>query len=262
MYTIKPKKKLGQHFLIDKNIAFKIVNSLHSGIQGKVLELGPGTGMLTQFLVQIPAIELTVVELDDESVMFLYEAYPNLGKRIIHADFLRLDLTQLMNGTFSLIGNFPYNISSQILFKVLEYKDLIPEVVCMLQKEMAERIVSGEGSKIYGIVSVLLQSFYHVDYLFTVSENVFYPPPKVKSAVIRLSRNDTKKLDCNETLFVRVVKTCFNQRRKMIRNSIKSLTSAAFVTDHPFLSLRPEQLSVAQFVELTNFVESAGYQLL
>ncbi len=219
-----------------------------------ILEVGPGTGVLTQFLLQNPLFDLTAIELDRESVDYLKQNFPNLN--LIYGDFLKLDLSKLYpNQQFCVIGNYPYNISSQIFFKVLQYREYIPCCVGMIQKEVAERIVSKPGKKAYGILSVLLQAYYNIEYLFTVDEYVFLPPPKVKSAVVRLTRNERKKLDCNEDLFKTVVKTAFNQRRKQLRNSLQSLISKEKSTSDIF-DKRPEQLSVEEFVELTNLIES------
>jgi len=254
---VTPKKFLGQHFLKDRNIARSIVDSLELSTPEKVLEVGPGMGVLTQFLLQNSLADLQVVEVDRESVAYLKEHFPQLENRIIEGDFLRLDLQQIYgNDSFYVIGNFPYNISSQIFFKVLENKNSVPCCVGMIQKEVAERIASTPGRKAYGILSVLLQAFYDIEYLFTVHENVFDPPPKVKSAVVRLRRNRVEKLDCDEQLFVKVVKTGFNQRRKMLRNSLLPILgkdNPAF--ELPVFTKRPEQLSVREFVELTNIVE-------
>lgn len=253
---VRAKKGLGQHFLRDHQIASDIVDSLVMGDRTKVLEVGPGMGVLTRFLLQKSSFETTVVEIDRESVAYLKTYIPQLEGRIIEGDFLQMDLRDIFSSTpFSLIGNFPYNISSQILFKVLDYRELVPEVVGMLQKEVAERICTGPGSKTYGILSVLLQAWYKVEYLFTVNEDVFDPPPKVKSAVIRLTSNGRKELGCNEKLFKTVVKQSFNQRRKMLRNSIKSLTPRYDELDAYTLTRRPEQLSVEEFIKLTNDIE-------
>jgi 16S rRNA (adenine1518-N6/adenine1519-N6)-dimethyltransferase len=259
MYPVFPKKKLGQHFLADHNIARKIVSCLEADRITKVLELGAGTGMLTRYLIKNNNFKLTVVEIDRDSCEYLIKNFPEISDRLIQDDFLKLDLSRIFSNPFAIIGNFPYNISSQILFKVLENRELIHEVVCMLQKEMAERITAVKGSKTYGKLSVLLQAFYNVDYIFTVSRHVFNPPPEVQSAVIRLSRNDTKKLNCNEELFLRVVKTAFNQRRKMLKNSLKSMIPDD-AAESELLSLRPEQLGVAQFVDLTNFVDPVYFK--
>ena len=253
---VRAKKHLGQHFLKDMEIALHTAESLPLVCKTDVLEIGPGTGVLTQFLLQNEQINLTAVELDRESVAYLHTNFPQL--RVIEADFLKLDLNEVFFDKFQIIGNFPYNISSQILFKMLDYKDKVPALVGMFQKEVAERIASPAGKKAYGILSVLLQAFYSVEYLFTVSEQVFDPPPKVKSAVVRLIRNDVMKLDCNEQLFKTVVKTAFNQRRKTLRNSIKPLVEKdnPMYAD-PIFDKRPEQLDVPGFVRLTNMVEKA-----
>ena len=251
MSMVKPKKSLGQHFLIDLNIARKIVDSLESEVR-QVLEIGPGTGVLTRFLLQKPGIDLQVVEIDRESVEYLRTNFPEL-QNIRNEDFLKADVGNIFEGSFCVIGNFPYNISSQIFFKILSVRNKVPQVVGMVQKEVAERIASKHGSKSYGILSVLLQAFYDIKYLFTVPEHVFLPPPKVKSAVIRLKRNSTEVLPCNETLFTEIVKTAFNQRRKMLRNSIKSISDNVSVE---FAEKRPEQLSVNDFIELAKSVEA------
>jgi 16S rRNA (adenine1518-N6/adenine1519-N6)-dimethyltransferase len=256
MTQVKAKKYLGQHFLRDREIAYNIASALQVDAETNVLEIGPGTGVLTQFLLSNPKINLTAVELDAESVIYLKQHYPSL--KVIEADFLKIDLKKFFSGKFCIIGNLPYNISSQIFFKILEHKDLIPCTVCMIQKEVAERMAARHGNKTYGILSVLMQAFYTIDYLFTVHEHVFDPPPKVKSAVIRLTRNNVNKLGCNETLFKTVVKTAFNQRRKTMRNSLSSLVPKNnSVYSEPIFNLRPEQLSVNEFVDLTNLVENA-----
>lgn len=255
MGQVRAKKSLGQHFLRDLNIAKKIVDSLDCEQTNKVLEIGPGMGVLTQYLLPNKNFETYVVEIDTESVAYLKENYPELEERIIGEDFLRFDLSNLFNEPFSVIGNFPYNISSQIFFRILDYKDQIPEVVCMIQKEVAERMSAKPNCKAFGILSVLMQAFYDIEYLFTVGEKVFDPPPRVKSAVIRMRRNTTAKLDCNEQLFIRIVKAGFNQRRKTLRNSLKSLLGDKKLEDN-IMGQRPEQLSVSEFVELTNKVES------
>ena len=254
MQRVRAKKYLGQHFLTDLNIAKKIVDSI--SFERSILEIGPGMGVLTRFLVQKPGIDLHLIEIDKESIDYLYANFPELRSKIISGDFLKLNLEELFSQQFSIIGNFPYNISSQIFFKLLDYRDLIPELVGMVQKEVAQRLASSPNSKEYGILSVLLQAYYHIEYLFTVHEHVFSPPPKVKSAVIRLTRNDTKALGCNEQLFKKVIKSTFNQRRKAIRNSLKAITfNREKIIDHPLLGKRPEHLSVNDFVELTNLVE-------
>lgn len=252
MNTVKPKKYLGQHFLKDQNIARKIVDNLGTSTTD-VLEVGPGMGVLTRYLLQRPEFNVNVVEIDSESVDFLRRNFPELKDHIIAQDFLKVDIPSFFPGNFSIIGNFPYNISSQIFFRVLEFRQQVPEVVGMVQKEVAERISAGPGSKTYGILSVLLQAFYRIEYLFTVSEQVFVPPPKVKSAVIKLVRNQVTKLPCNETLFFKVVKTAFNQRRKMLRNSLKELCN---VLPAEFAEKRPEQLSVVDFIALTTGIEN------
>jgi 16S rRNA (adenine1518-N6/adenine1519-N6)-dimethyltransferase len=254
MTLVRAKKNLGQHFLNDKNIAKRIVDSLRAEGVRKVLEIGPGMGVLTQFLMQNTTYETSVVEIDRESVEYLEKHYPDLTKRIISADFIRLRLDSYFDESFAIIGNFPYNISSQIFFKVLEYRNHVPEVVGMLQKEVAERLAEPPGSKTYGILSVLLQAYYNIEYLFTVHENVFTPPPKVKSGVIRLTRNERMHLDCDEKLFTSIVKMAFNQRRKTMRNSLKSMINNDELKANPILDKRPEQLSVAEFESLARMI--------
>ncbi len=254
MGQVRAKKRLGQHFLKDLNIAKKIVDSLDGKQINKVLEIGPGMGVLTQYLLPNKNFETHVVEIDTDSVTYLKENYPELDGRIIGEDFLKYDLSKLFDEPFSVIGNFPYNISSQIFFRVLDYRDQIPEVVCMIQKEVAERMSAKPSCKAYGILSVLMQAFYDIEYLFTVGEKVFDPPPRVKSAVIRMRRNTTSELKCSEPLFIRVVKTGFNQRRKTLRNSLKSLLGDKKLEDE-IMGQRPEQLTVPEFVELTNKIE-------
>ena len=255
MRLVKPKKALGQHFLKDLRIARRIADTLEDYKALPVLEIGPGMGVLTRFLLEA-GHDLTVVELDGESVDFLRRHFPELEGRILAEDFLRLDLGRIFPGEFCVIGNYPYNISSQIFFKVLDYKDRVPCCSGMLQKEVAERLAAGSGSKTYGILSVLLQAWYDIEYLFTVGEEVFDPPPKVKSAVLRMTRNDRRELGCDERLFKTVVKTSFNQRRKTLRNSMRPLLGKDF-PDYglPVFDKRPEQLSVEQFVELTRICE-------
>jgi 16S rRNA (adenine1518-N6/adenine1519-N6)-dimethyltransferase len=248
---VRAKKYLGQHFLKDKKVAAAIVDSLKAENCDAVIEVGPGMGVLTQFLVIRNFPVLKVVEIDTESVEYLRDNISGIGE-IIKDDFLQIDLRP-MGIRIAIIGNFPYNISSQILFKILENRDRVAEVTCMVQKEVAERICSSPGSRVYGILSVLLRAWYDIEYLFTVDENVFSPPPKVKSAVIHLDRNNRKRLDCEEDLFFSVVKRCFNQRRKMIRNPVRMMVRPDAGT-MPLLSQRAEQLSVEQFVELTNWV--------
>lgn len=256
MKLVKPKKFLGQHFLKDLKVAQDIADTVDTFPQLPILEVGPGMGVLTQFLVKKER-EVKVVELDFESVAYLRQEYPSLEDCIIEDDFLKMHLDRLFDGRpFVLTGNYPYNISSQIFFKMLDYKDLVPCCSGMIQKEVAERIAAGPGSKTYGILSILIQAWYDVEYLFTVEPTVFNPPPKVKSAVIRMTRNQTTDLGCDEKLFKQVVKTCFNQRRKMLRNSIKPiLGSECSLTEDVLFNKRPEQLSVQQFIDLTNSVE-------
>ena len=258
MGLVKPKKFLGQHFLKDLSIAKDIADTVDECPGLPILEVGPGMGVLTQFLME-KGREVKVVELDFESVAYLRENFPALEGNIIEDDFLKLKLEKLFDGRpFVLTGNYPYNISSQIFFKMLDYKDLIPCCTGMIQKEVAERIAAGPGSKTYGILSILIQAWYKVEYLFTVHEHVFNPPPKVKSAVIRMTRNETKELGCNERLFKLIVKTTFNQRRKTLRNSISSILEKGNpLSNDPVLNKRPEQLSVQEFIELTNRVETA-----
>jgi 16S rRNA (adenine1518-N6/adenine1519-N6)-dimethyltransferase len=269
MRLVKPKKFLGQHFLTDLGIARDIADTVDACPDIPVLEVGPGMGVMTQYLVQKPRT-VKVVEIDYESVSFLREKFPSLEENIIEDDFLKMHLENVFQGqSFVLTGNYPYNISSQIFFKMLDYKDLIPCCTGMIQKEVAERIAAAPGNKSYGILSVLIQAWYSVEYLFTVHEHVFNPPPKVKSAVIRMTRNSTTSLGCDEQLFKRLVKTTFNQRRKTLRNNIRPLlgeldTQCAKegfpIPEHstllqdPIFNQRPEQLSVQQFIELTNRV--------
>jgi len=250
---VRPKKHLGQHFLKDKNIADKIAGCL-TGTYSIVCELGPGTGILTTALLEKESIEtLKLIEIDSESVDYLNTYFSDARMEIIEADFLKLDLSRISNKPFALIGNFPYNISSQIFFKALANRDLIPEIAGMIQKEVAERMVASPGNKTYGILSVLMQTWYNIDYCFTVNENVFFPPPKVKSAVIRMTRNKNTDVKCDENLLIRVVKTAFNQRRKTMRNSLKSLINEK-IKPNPIFDKRPEQLSVKQFIDLTNLI--------
>lgn len=252
MSRVLPKKNLGQHFLKDRTIAERIAGTLTGNGYSTVLEIGPGTGILTEFLLERNFSDFRVIEIDNESVHFLKERFTE-SIEIIRGDFLELDIDSCFSGKFAVIGNFPYNISSQILFKVLDHKEKIAEVCGMFQKEVAERICASPGSKTYGILSVLIQAFYSAEYLFTVQETVFVPPPKVKSGVIRLKRNKVTDLGCDEILFKRVVKACFNQRRKTLRNSVRS----AFTLkneDYPDFGERPERLSVDRFVRLTNWI--------
>lgn len=258
MKSVKPKKFLGQHFLKDLAVARQIADTVDACPGLPLLEVGPGMGVLTQFLLKKER-PLKAVEVDYESVAYLRENYPELEDNIIEDDFLKMHLERLFDGQpFVLTGNYPYNISSQIFFKMLDYKDLIPCCTGMIQKEVAERIAAAPGSKTYGILSVLIQAWYSVEYLFTVHEHVFNPPPKVKSAVIRMTRNETQALGCNEKLFKQIVKTTFNQRRKTLRNSIKPILGKdSPLTQDTLFDKRPEQLSVAQFIALTNQVEEA-----
>lgn len=255
MQKVKPKKFLGQHFLTDLSVADRIAATLDNYKSLPVLEVGPGMGVLTQFLLE-RGHDLTVVELDTESVEYLERNFPALNGRILGEDFLKLDLNKLYDGNFCVIGNYPYNISSQIFFKVLDHRDRITCCSGMLQKEVAERIAAGPGSKTYGILSVLLQAWYDIEYLFTVSEHVFNPPPKVKSGVIRLVRNNVTDLGCDEALFKTVVKTSFGQRRKTLRNSLRSLAANPEILTDEIFNKRPEQLSVAEFIRLTNMLKS------
>lgn len=261
MQQVRAKKFLGQHFLTDLSVAQQIADTISSG---RVLEIGPGMGVLTQFLLKNKDIELTAIEIDRESVAYLLEWYPEL--HLIEGDFLKMDLNILYpEGEFNVIGNYPYNISSQIFFKVLEYKDRIPVCSGMIQKEVAERLASKPGNKAYGILSVLLQAYYDIEYLFTVHEHVFNPPPKVKSAVIRMTRNSRTSLGCDEQLFKTVVKTAFNQRRKQMRNSLKCMVEqhaanteqAQTLLADPIFTKRPEQLSVEEFVYLTKIIQNS-----
>lgn len=255
--TVRAKKHLGQHFLKDKNICRKIADqySTHQGCN-RVLEIGPGMGALTEFLLQREDLEVWVMDIDAESIVYLKDHFPKLEGKIIEADFLKTDLNaSLGEEPFAVVGNFPYNISTQILFKCLEYRNQIPEIMGMFQKEVAQRVAEKPGTKQYGILSVLLQAFYDIEYCFTVDEHVFDPPPKVKSGVIRCKRNDRQTLPCDEKLFIQVVKMSFNQRRKTIRNSVKGLLNGNSL-DHEYMSLRPEVLGVDQFIELTQMIES------
>ncbi|KJS05687.1 MAG: 16S rRNA methyltransferase [Flavobacteriales bacterium BRH_c54] len=256
MQPVRAKKHLGQHFLKDLSIAEDIVNSLvQRDKYDTVLEIGPGMGVLTQFLIQQKNYTTFPIDVDRESIAYLADKFPVLKGNIIYGDFLKIDLNEIVNNKpFAVIGNFPYNISTQILFKVYEYRHQVPELVGMFQKEVAERVAAKPGNKTYGITSVLLQAYYDIEYLFTVDEHVFDPPPKVKSAVIRLTRNNTEKLDCDEVFFKVVVKTAFNQRRKTMRNSVKVFLNEK-TKQHPILDKRPEQLSVEEFVMLTNLLK-------
>jgi len=253
MTSVRAKKYLGQHFLTDKNIAGKIVESLRPDDKYRqVLEVGPGMGILSDFLLQKNELEVFLIDIDTESYQYLLKKYPSLGNRLINADFLTMDFAALFDGPMAIIGNFPYNISSQILFKVLDNRRQVVEVVGMFQKEVAERCTAIPGSKEYGILSVFLQAYYKVEYLFTVKAGVFNPPPKVLSAVIRLTRNATSQLNCDEKLFWQLVKAGFNQRRKTLRNALSALINKEKMSDEPMLDLRAERLSVDDFVGLTN----------
>jgi 16S rRNA (adenine1518-N6/adenine1519-N6)-dimethyltransferase len=256
---VHPKKFLGQHFLKDQNIAINIVDALvlDPGIN-QVIEIGPGTGVLTQYLIKNELIDLKLIEIDRDSIAYLNQHYPAQKEKIIEGDFLAFKLDDLFQGNIKIIGNFPYNISSQIFFKVLEYRNQVTQVVCMLQKEVAERIAEKEGSKTYGILSVLLQAYYDIDFLFKVPPGVFYPPPKVMSAVIRLTRNQRKQLECDEVLFKKVVKQGFQNRRKTLRNALKPLALNSTITSLPIMDKRAEQLSVEQFINLTKLIQESS----
>lgn len=254
--SVRAKKHLGQHFLKDENIARKIGDTLSLEGYSKVLEIGPGMGVLTKYLIEKP-IEVIAMDLDTESIAYLEQAYPQENLKILEADFLKYDLQTLFGESqFAITGNFPYNISSQIVFKALEWKEQVPEFTGMFQKEVAQRICSKEGSKVYGVLSVLTQAFYDAEYLFTVSPSVFNPPPKVDSGVIRLRRKENHTLDCDEALFTKVVKTAFQQRRKTLRNSLKSFNLSDKIKEDSIFALRPEQLSVQQFIILTQKLET------
>lgn len=254
MSYVRPKKSLGQHFLKDQNIAQKIVDAINGLPQKTVLEIGPGTGVLTSILVKNEVLDLYAIEVDSEAFEYLQATYPSLGEKLIFKNILKFDLKEIFSDPITIIGNFPYNISSQIFFKVLENRDLVLDVVCMIQKEVADRIKASHGNKTYGILSVFLQAFYDIDYLFTVGPKVFDPPPKVNSAVIHLKRNKREKLDCNEELFFKIVKLGFNQRRKTLRNSLKSIL-LNLPTDNEIFGKRPEQLNVEDFIYLTNLID-------
>ncbi len=258
MNQVKAKKHLGQHFLKDESIAQAIADTLSLVGYDTVLEIGPGMGVLTKYLLQ-KEVETFVIEIDTESVAYLNENYPKLQDKIISKDFLKYNLNDTFQGkSLAIIGNFPYNISTQIVFRVLEYRSQIPEFAGMFQKEVAERICEKKGTKAYGILSVLVQAFYDADYLFTVDEHVFNPPPKVKSGVLRLRRKENFDLPCSEKLFFTVVKTAFQQRRKTLRNSLKSLNLPDSLREDIIFNLRPEQLSVADFIALTQKIEANG----
>ncbi len=259
MSLVRAKKHLGQHFLTDKNIAGKIVSSLQRQAEyQQVLEVGPGMGILSDFLLQRNEFETWLIDIDTESFDFLGKKYPELQNRLIHGDFLELDFSKHFQGPMAVIGNFPYNISSQILFKILDNRQQVLEVVGMFQKEVAERCTAKPGSKVYGILSVFLQAYYQVEYLFTVKAGVFNPPPKVLSAVIRLTRNEVQALPCDEKLFWQVVKAAFNQRRKTLRNALSGILSKDKLSGEAMLELRAERLSVADFVKLTQLIQQAN----
>lgn len=251
VYEVRAKKHLGQHFLKDENIAAKIADSLSSSAR-QVLEVGPGTGVLTKYLLKKQYEKFVAVEIDRESAAFLRTNYPQLGDGLLEKDFLRMDLSEIFEGSFAVIGNFPYNISSQIFFRILENHNQVTEAVGMIQKEVAVRMAASPGKKDFGILSVLLQAWYDIEYLFTVEPGVFVPPPKVQSAVIRLTRNQTTDLGCNEKLYLQVVKTAFNQRRKTLHNALKPMG----IYNGEFAGKRAEQLGVEQFVKLTNEMEN------
>lgn len=255
-HQVKAKKFLGQHFLTDETIAQDIADTLTLKNYKKVLEIGPGMGVLTKYILKKP-VTTYVIEIDGESVEYLQANYLNLAPRIIEKDFLKYNLNEVFNNEpFAIVGNFPYNISTQIVFKTLEMRDQIPEFSGMFQKEVAQRICSKEGSKVYGILSVLTQAFYHAEYLFTVPPNVFNPPPKVDSGVLRLTRKENNQLPCSEKLFFRVVKAAFQQRRKTLRNSLKTFNLSDNIREDVIFNKRPEQLNVQQFIDLTLLIEN------
>ena len=257
MIPVKPKKSLGQHFLTDNHIARKIVDSLTFSNYNQVLEIGPGMGVLSVYLLDLPGRDIRFVEIDRVYIAYLNEHLPAIRDKLYDGDVMRINLNEFFEGPFAVIGNFPYNISSQLFFKILENKTRVPEVVCMLQKEVARRLASPPGSREYGILSVLLQAYYEIEYLFTVPPHVFNPPPKVQSAVIRLRRNERQALPCNEDLFKKVIKTAFNQRRKVLRNSLRSMYHPEAMIEEIFRK-RPEQLGVEDFVWLTLLAEKQG----
>jgi 16S rRNA (adenine1518-N6/adenine1519-N6)-dimethyltransferase len=255
MIPVKPKKRLGQHFLTDRNIAGKITGALSCKGYDRVVEIGPGMGILTGFLLENDNFETFLVEIDPESVNYLKSRFPGISDNVFEEDILKYSFSKNFTSPVAIIGNLPYNISSQIFFRILANRHLITEVVCMLQKEVADRIISPPGSKVYGILSVLVQAFYETEFLFAVNPGVFNPPPRVRSGVIRLNRKEDYTLDCNESLFFNIVKTGFNQRRKMLRNSLASFLKGRD-REYELLSSRPEQLNVNDFIKLTNFIES------
>ncbi|AMQ01458.1 16S rRNA methyltransferase [Pedobacter cryoconitis] len=255
MSLVRAKKHLGQHFLTDKKIAAKIVDGLvHTDQYSQVLEVGPGMGILSDILLERKDLETFMIDIDVESYHFLNDKYPQMGERLINGDFLKMDLKKVFSGKYAIIGNFPYNISSQILFKVLEHRENVVEMVGMFQKEVAERCASKSGTKDYGILSVLIQAYYNIDYLFSVKPGTFNPPPKVNSGVIRLSRNERVTLDCDEKLFWIVVKAGFNQRRKTLRNALSGVLPKVKMDDNIYFEKRAEQLSVEDFITLTQLV--------
>lgn len=259
MSSVRAKKHLGQHFLNDKNAAQRIVEALTPSLGFKqVLEVGPGMGVLSDFLLQNDSYETFLIDVDDESIEFLADKYPQLGNRLIHGDFLALDFRQYFEDKMAIIGNFPYNISSQILFKILEERNRVVEMVGMFQKEVAERCVAKPGNKEYGILSVFLQAYYDVSYLFTVKAGAFNPPPKVLSGVMRMVRNERETLDCDEKLFWRVVKAGFNQRRKTLRNALSAVVPKDKMSDNPLYELRAERLTVADFEALTREISNTN----
>lgn len=256
---VQPKKYLGQHFLKDKEIASRIVGAMSASDDiEKIIEIGPGTGILTQFLLRTYPERLLMIDIDAESIDYLKNKFPEFTERILEGDFLKMDLGSFCQGKTGIIGNFPYNISSQIFFRIFDNRRQVEMVVCMVQKEVGERIAAGPGSKTYGILSVLLSAFYKIEYLFTVEPQVFHPPPKVRSAVLRLSRNNTEHLDCDEDFFVKIVKLGFQNRRKTLRNALKTLNLPETLKKLEILSKRAEQLSVNDFVELTNKIAKVG----
>lgn len=258
MSIVRAKKSLGQHFLRDHNIARKITDSLQP-LTAEVLEIGPGMGVLTRNLLEDERFSVRAVDIDQESIDYLHEELPEHREQIIFGDFLKTDISRWYTSPFSVIGNLPYNISSQIFFRIIEYRQLVKQVVCMVQKEVAERITAAHGNKTYGILSVFLQTYYDMEYLFTVSEKVFDPPPKVKSAVVRLVRNQRTKPDCDEKLFFQIVKSGFNQRRKTLRNSIRQFLPEGFRSE--YLEMRPEQLNVEDFIRLCRQIGEAASRL-
>ena len=253
---VSPKKYLGQHFLVDESIAYTIVDAFSLQPDGKALEIGPGTGILTKILLDRFGDKLIMIDIDSESIVYLRKKFPKYDQNIIQGDFLSMDLATLHDGMIGIIGNFPYNISSQIFFRILENRDKVNFIVGMVQKEVGERISAGPGSKTYGILSVLLSAYYEIDYLFTVEPELFDPPPKVRSSVLRLKRNNTIQLPCDEAFFTRIVKLGFQNRRKTLRNALKSLNLPEEIRKLDILGKRAEQLSVKDFTELTGKIES------